>query len=157
MAYVVLKTLHVLSVTLFFGAGLASVLVKLHADRSGDPRVIAFALRSVVFADWVLTIPSGVMLPLTGFGMVWIAGHDWRSGWLAVGTVLYVVAGVSWLPAWRLQFRMRNAADQAVRAGAPLTSDYARWTRIWALLGVPAFIATVGAIWVMVAKGLAVG
>ena len=43
MAYVVLKTLHVLSVTLFFGAGLASVLVKLHADRSGDPRVIAFA------------------------------------------------------------------------------------------------------------------
>lgn len=153
MAYLVLKTLHILSVTFFFGAGLGSVLVKLHADRSGDPHAIAFALRTVVLADWLLTIPSGIVLPLTGFGMVWLVGYDWNHGWIAAGIGLYLVAGLTWLPAWRLQFRMRDAAATALRTGAPLPADYARWTRIWALLGVPAFLATVSAIFVMVAKG----
>ncbi|MFZ5478606.1 MAG: DUF2269 family protein [Myxococcota bacterium] len=157
MLYAALKTAHVLAVTLFFGAGLASVLLKLHADRSGDPRAIAFAHRAVVLADWVFTIPSGILLPLTGYWMVAIAGYDWRSGWVGWGLVLYVVAGVSWLPAWGLQFRMRDAAERAARTGEPLPAEYHRWTRIWALLGIPAFVAAVGAVWVMVAKGLAVG
>lgn len=157
MLYAALKTVHVLAVTLFFGAGLASVLVKLHADRTGDARALAFAHRTVVLADWVFTIPSGVLLPLTGFWMVWIADLEWRGGWVAVGTALYAIAGLCWVPAWVLQFRMRDAAEEAARTGRPLPPEFARWTRIWAALGAPAFVAAVGAVYVMVAKGLAVG
>lgn len=154
MLYVALKTVHVLAVTLFFGAGLASVLVKLHADRSGDVRVIAFAHRTVVLADWVFTIPSGLLLPLTGYAMVWTTGMEWRSGWVAVGAGLYAVAGLCWVPAWILQFRMRDAAEAAARDGGPLPPAFARWSRTWAALGAPAFVAAVTAVYVMVAKGL---
>lgn len=154
MVYIVLKTLHILSVTLFFGAGLASVLCKLHADHTGDPRAIAFAHRTVVLADWVFTIPAGILLPLTGFGMVWTVGYQWRTGWIALGIGLYAIAGLCWLPAWWLQFKMRDAADEAVRTGQPLPPEYKRWTKIWAVLGLPAFVAAVGAVYVMVGKGV---
>lgn len=152
-----LKTVHVLSVTLFFGAGLGSVLLKLAADRSKEPRVVAFAHRTVVLADWVFTIPSAVLLPTTGAAMVAIAGLEWRAGWVAWGLVLYAIAGCCWLPAWRLQFRMAAAADAWARDGTPLPPQFQRWTRTWALLGIPAFLAVVGAVYVMVAKGFAVG
>ncbi len=157
MTYLVLKTLHILSVTLFFGAGLGSVFVKLHADRTGDAHAIAFAHRTVVLADWLFTIPSGVLLPLTGFWMVWLVGYDWQHGWIAMGLGLYVIAGLSWLPAWRLQFLMRDAAVESARAGTPLPAAYTTWTRVWALLGIPSFLATVTAVFVMVAKGFVTG
>lgn len=154
MTYVVLKLLHIVAVTMFFGAGLCSVFVKLHADRTGDPHAIAFAHRVVVAADWVFTIPSGVALPLTGLGMMYVAGYPLSTPWIAWGFVLYVVAGLTWLPAWRLQFKMRDAAVEAARAGTPLPAAYHRWTRTWALLGVPSFFAAVGAMWMMVSKGV---
>ncbi len=153
MTYIALKVLHIVAVTLFFGAGLASVVLKLQADRSGDLRNVVFAHRAVVFADWVFTIPSGVLLPLTGAGMVWLFKWPWTSGWVATGIVLYVVAGVTWLPAWFLQFKMLRVAEAALRDGAPLPPEYHRWTRIWAALGFPAFLASVGAMWMMVGKG----
>ncbi len=155
MTYLVLKTLHIVAVTLFFGAGLASVVLKLHADRSGDVRDIAFALRAVVFADWVFTVPSGVLLPATGLGMVWAANYPLDTPWILGGLALYVVAGVSWIPAWLLQFKMRDTAERCAREGAALPPEYRRWTRVWAALGFPAFVASVGAMWLMVGKGFA--
>jgi uncharacterized membrane protein len=154
MMYALLKLAHIVSVTLFFGAGIASVVLKLRADRAGDVRDIAFALRHVVVADWLFTIPSGVLLPLTGAGMVMVAGYPWSTPWIMYGFALYVVAGLCWLPAWRLQFRMRDAAEAAVRGNTPLPPEYHRWTRIWAALGVPSFFASVGAMWMMVGKGM---
>lgn len=154
MTYALLKTAHILAVTLFFGAGLASVVLKLQADRQGDVRDIVFAHRAVVFADWVFTIPSGVLLPATGLGMVWVAGFPLSTPWIFWGIVGYVVAGVSWLPAWWLQFRMLETAERCAKEGAPLPPEYRRWTRIWAALGVPAFLASIGTVWLMVGKGV---
>lgn len=156
MTYALLKLLHIVAVTLFFGAGLASVFVKLQADRTGDPQALAFAHRVVVAGDWVFTIPAGVLLPATGLGMVWVAGYPLTTPWILWGIVLYVVAGLTWLPAWRLQFRMRDAAVEAARTGQPLPAAYHRWSRTWAALGIPAFLASVAAMWMMVGKGIGV-
>lgn len=154
MTYALLKLVHIVAVTLFFGAGLASVLLKVHADRSGDVRDIAFAHRAVVFADWVFTLPSGVLLPATGLGMVWVAGYPLQTPWILGGLLLYAVAGLSWIPAWLLQFRMRDTAVRCAATGQPLPETYRRQSRVWAALGIPAFLASIGAMWLMVGKGL---
>lgn len=153
MAYLVLKLVHILCATLFFGAGVASVFYKLRADAEQDPVALAFVHRNLVLADWIFTIPPGIGLPLTGGLMVWMTGMPWRSGWVAWGIVLYVVAGLCWLPAFYLQHRMRDAAVAAAQARQPLPPEYLRWTRIWGLLGVPSFCAAMGAMWMMVSKG----
>lgn len=157
MIYVLLKVAHILSATLFLGAGLASVFYKLAADHSGQPQAIAFVLQGVIRADWIFTIPSGVLLPLTGLGMAHTAGLPLSTPWITAGIVLYTVAGISWLPAFFLQYRMASLAKIAADTGQPLPPAYHRATRIWAMLGVPAFFAAVAAILIMTGKGMVLG
>lgn len=146
-----LKILHVLAATLFFGAGLATAWLKLRADRSGDPRVIAWACGHIVHADLVFTIPAGIAMPLTGVAMVVAMGLPWDTPFVVGGFVGWAVAGLFWLPAWRLQYRMRALAEAAAAAGSPLPDAYHHATRAWTLLGVPSFCAAVATIVVMVA------
>lgn len=157
MIYVLLKALHILALTLFFGAGLGSVTLKLWADRSGDIDQIVFASHAIVRADWLFTIPSAILLPATGLGMVWYAGYPLNERWILGGLVLYATAGLTWLPAWRLQFKMEAAARAAQRDGTPLPPEYHRWTRTWALLGVPSFFSVLTAVLLMVGKGVVTG
>jgi len=152
VSYPLLKTIHVLSMSLFFGAGLASAIVKLRADRTKDPRVIAFVLGHIVWADWLFTIPSGVLLPITGLWMVVLAGLPFTRPWIVLGIGFYAVAGLTWLPAAVLQLRMRRAADQALSTGQPLPPEYWRWTRAWIGLGIPSFGAALFTVYVMVTK-----
>ena len=152
MTYQYLKVIHILGVVLFFGAGLASATTKMRADLTGDPRTIAFALRQIVWADWLFTVPSAVILPVTGLWMAHLLGIPWTRGWVGAGLSLYVFAGVCWLPAVFLQLKMKGAAEIALRDDTPLSEDYHRWTRWWLVLGAPAFVASVGAIYIMVTK-----
>ena len=155
MIIFLLKTVHVLSAALFFGTGLGSAWYKWRADRSGDVRSIAWIQREIVLADWLFTVPSGVLLPVTGVAMAWSYGLPLTTPWIATGIAGYTVAGLCWLPAAWLQLRMRRLADQAVLRGEPLPDAFHRAARQWLLLGVPAFLAAALTIWVMVAKGAA--
>ena len=152
MIYAWLKAVHVIAATFFFGAGLALALTKWRADRTGDLRVMAFAMRHIVWADWLFTLPSGLVLPITGIWMASLVGLPWTSGWVGLGILLYAIAGLTWLPAAFLQLRMRAMVEAALRTGAPLDPVYARYSRTWALLGVPAFLAAVFTVFLMVMK-----
>jgi uncharacterized membrane protein len=81
-----------------------------------------------------------------------LAGFPLLSGWIGLGLILYVVAGVFWLPVIGIQLRMRNLAREAERTNAPLPAAYFRLFHIWVACGFPAFAAVVGIIWLMVAK-----
>jgi len=146
------KTLHIISATIFFGAGLMSAWWKLRGDRSGDVRVIAFAQREIVLADWVFTVPSGFISPLTGAYLVHAYSLPWTTDWVVVSIGGFVVATVCWLPAAALQVKLKRMADEALAQGTPLPAQFHRYNRVWLLLGVPAFAAAVGIIWTMVAK-----
>lgn len=150
--YLFLKTIHIIAATMFFGSGMASAFLKWHADRQGDLAQIVFAQRAIVRADWVFTVPSGVLLPATGFWMAWLVGFPMWSGWIAWGIGLYILAGICWLPAAWLQIRMRDVASHALATSSSLPAEYARWSRIWLILGFPAFIASALVIYVMVSK-----
>ena len=106
----------------------------------------------VVFADWVFTVPAGVVLPLSGLLLAWQYGLPLTTPWVLEAILGYAAAGLTWLPAAGLQLRMRRLSAEARRAGAPLPPEWRRAQRTWALLGLPSFGVSVVVVWVMVSK-----
>ena len=155
MFLIALKTVHILAAMLFFGTGLGSVFYKLRADTSGNLEIVAWCQRSIVLADWLFTVPSAVVLPVTGLWMALARGIPITSGWILWGLTGYVLAGVTWLPAAFLQIRMRDLADEALRSGEPLSPKFHTYRRIWLALGFPSFLAAMTVIYVMVFRNAA--
>ena len=152
MSYLLLKYLHILSMVLLFGTGLGSAFYKWMADRSGNVAHIAVTNRHVVLADWIFTTPTVIFQPISGLWMVHLLGLPLTTPWIAISLSLYVVAGVCWLPVVWLQIRMRTLADIAVKTQSALPTLYWRYARIWFGLGVPAFIAMLAVVFLMVFK-----
>jgi len=152
MLYEILKTVHILSATVLFGTGLGTAWFMWRADRSGDAATIATTARNVVLADWLFTLPAIIVQPLSGAGLVQMAGYSPTETWLLWSYGLYFLAGACWLPVVWLQIRMRNLAMSAVAGGAPLPARYRRYARLWFVLGWPAFTAVIFIVYLMVAK-----
>ena len=152
MDYLWLKALHILSAILLFGTGLGSAFYKFMADRRGDLSAIATTNRHVVLADWLFTTPTILIQPLTGLWMARIAGWPLTEPWLLASLILYLIAGACWLPVVVLQIRMRDLSAAAVQDNAPFSLRYRRYARIWFWLGIPAFIAMVLTVLLMVLK-----
>ncbi len=153
MEYLLVKWVHVLSSTLLFGTGLGSALYLFFTNRSREPRAIAVVTRRVVWADWLITTPTGILQPLTGAYLVHLAGLPWGATWIVGSFVLYGVAMLCWLPVVWLQIRMAAMAEAAVAVGASTLPDrFWRYHRIWTALGIPAFAGFVVIFYLMVVK-----
>lgn len=152
MTYALLKTLHVLSMVLLFGTGLGSAFYKWMADRSGNVAHIAVTNRHVVLADWIFTTPTVIFQPLSGLGMVYLLDVPLATPWLSLSLCLFFIAGACWLPVVWLQIRMQKIAADAVARAIPLPMLYWRMARWWFWLGVPAFMAMVLVVALMVFK-----
>ncbi len=146
------KLVHVLAAIFFMGFGLGSFFYKWVGARTKDPRVVRFCDDHIVLADWIFTVPSGLILPATGLYLADAYGLPWSTGFVATGLWGYAIAGVTWLPAARLQLVMRQMAREADTTGTPLPPAYFKAMRTWTLLGVPSFGAALVTIWAMVTK-----
>lgn len=152
MSYLALKYLHILSMVLLFGTGLGSAFYKWMADRNGNVINIATTNRHVVIADWVFTTPTVIFQPISGIWLASLMSIPLATPWIAISLALYVVAGICWLPVVWLQIRMRELSKTAVETGMPLTRQYWRYARAWFYLGVPAFIAMMLIVFLMIFK-----
>jgi uncharacterized membrane protein len=150
--YMLLKLLHVLSSTVLFGTGMGIAFFKWITDRTGDVRAIRIVTERTVLADYVFTTPAVIVQPVTGFAMIALAGYPLFSSWIVWSVVLYLLAGVCWLPVVWLQIRMRDLARVADAQGAALPALYWRYQRLWFVLGIPAFSALVVIFWLMLNK-----
>lgn len=151
-AYLWLKWLHVLSSTVLFGTGLGTAFQMWFAHRRGDPATIAVVARNVVLADWLFTLPAGIVQPVTGIALALTTDLNPFTSWLVATYVLYLLAFACWVPVVILQLRVRELAKAAVRSHTPLAADYHSAMRLWFVLGWPAFIALVVVFLLMVAK-----
>ena len=152
MTYLFLKYSHLLSMVLLFGTGLGSAFYKWMADRNGNIQNIAITNKHVVFADWVFTTPTVIIQPLTGIWMASIIGWPLTTDWILISLILYFIAGACWLPVVFLQIRMQKISELALKNNTELPKGYWRYARIWFWLGVPAFIAMVLVVLLMVFK-----
>jgi uncharacterized membrane protein len=153
MAYDICKLVHLLGVILLLGNVTVTSIWKLYADRSRDPRIIAFAQRLVTVTDWFFTAWGILLLVVGGYGAAWVAGMDpLRDGWLVWSELLFVAAGAIWacilVP---IQIRQARMA-RAFAGGGAIPAEYWRASRLWIIWGLVATIPLVGAMWTMVAK-----
>lgn len=150
--YLWLKWAHVLSSTILFGTGIGTAFQMWFAHRRGDPTAIAAVARNVVLADWLFTLPAGIVQPATGIALAINGGIDPFASWLVATYALYLLAFVCWVPVVVLQLRVRDLAEAAVDSGSTLPAEYTQSMRIWFALGWPAFLALMLVFLLMIAK-----
>lgn len=151
-SYLWLKWLHILSGAVLFGTGLGTAFQMWSAHTRGDVRSIAIVARNVVLADWLFTLPAGLVQPMTGLMLATRAGINLSASWLVATYLLYALAFVCWVPVVALQIRARDLAGRAADANQPLPPEYHRAMRLWFTLGWPAFIALLVVFLLMIAK-----
>ncbi len=152
MIFLTLKTIHILSAFLLFGTGLGSAFYKFSADRGGVLENIVVTNKNVVLADWIFTTPTVIIQPITGIIMANMMNLPLTTPWIMLTLILYAIAGICWLPVVVLQIRMHKLSKQALENGTALTEQYHRYARLWFWLGVPAFLAIMIVIVLMVFK-----
>jgi uncharacterized membrane protein len=151
--YLALKVLHIVSVVLFLGNIITGVFWKAHADRTRDARLMAHALDGVIRSDRMFTMPAVFLIIITG---VWLAIEGGfpilRTDWIWQSLILFGISGVLFgAQVAPLQKKMHALAQQAA-GGAPMSPDYARLTRRWAIAGGVATLAPLLAVVLMVVK-----
>jgi uncharacterized membrane protein len=147
-----LRWLHVIGATVLLGTGAGIAFFMLMAHRTRDPVLIAHTAGVVVVADVVFTAAAVILQPITGYLLMGQIGWPMDQGWIVVSLALYVLTGLCWLPVVWIQLRLRDLARDAARSGTTLPANYDTLFRRWFLLGIPAFIAVLCILWLMVVK-----
>ena len=146
------KWVHILSSTLLFGTGIGTAFFFVSAIRTRDPQFIAKTGKTVVLADYLFTLTSGIVQPVTGLFLVHYHGYSLGDAWLFWTLVLYVIALCCWLPVVWLQIKLTKMATEAAAAHQPLPQYFFKFFWWWFALGWPAFVGLVVVFWLMVAK-----
>jgi len=152
--YTTIKTLHILSSTILFGTGIGIAFFMLRSWFTNDIHEKFYAARNTVLADYVFTFPAAVIQPVSGVALIHMVGFDWTARWLMATYVIYIIAGLCWLPVVWIQIQLKNMCKAAVESGTQLPDRYHKLFRIWFLLGWPAFAGFLLVFFLMVAKPL---
>lgn len=152
LPHLALLLVHVLSAAVLFGTGAGIAFFMVAAHHTRDARTVAAVARIVVLADFVFTASAVVVQPVSGAGLIALAGWRWNEPWLLAAYALYVLTGACWLPVVWIQMRLKRLAEQAAAEGAALPDAYRRLYRFWFALGWPAFAAVIGIYALMLAK-----
>jgi uncharacterized membrane protein len=151
-AYLLIKTVHVITATVLFGTGLGIAFFMFRSCFTDSLCEKFYAIRTTVLADYLFTAPAAVLQPATGAWLIWDGGFRWDDSWLIATYVLYAIAGLCWLPVVAIQIRLKQIVAACLRAGKPLPHEYHRLFRVWFVLGWPAFLALAAVFFLMVVK-----
>jgi uncharacterized membrane protein len=152
MLFNFIKILHVISAAILFGLGLTTASYMWWVNIKGNIKEIAAATHLVVVADWIFTGVSGLLQPITGAAMIYLAGYSWSQFWIWAGLLGYIIAGICWLPVVYLQIKLGEIASIAAQNNTKLPLKYYRYYRYWFLLGWPAFISLIFVFYLMVMR-----
>jgi len=148
----ILRWAHVLGACVLIGTGAGIAFFMLMAHRTQDARLVAHTAGIVVLADLVFTASAVIIQPVTGVWLALSIGWPLTSSWILLSVGLYVFIGALWLPVVWMQHRMWMLARQAAAANDPLPPEYQRLYRLWFAFGVPAFLAILVLLWLMIAR-----
>jgi uncharacterized membrane protein len=151
--YQLLVYAHILGVILLAGNITITAFWKVLADMSRDPRLIAYATRAVIIADWLFTVP-GIVLTL-GAGVAIALMGNWpllEVSWLSWSVVWFVVAGILWLVFLiPLQIKQNRAAKLFAQTG-DIPQSYWTHARLWITIGLIATVPLLIILYLMVVK-----
>lgn len=157
-AYLIVKTLHILSAMLIAGTGFGTAFYLFVTNRSGSVPAQSVVSHWVCKADFWFTTPAVIFQPLSGLWMMYQLKMPITATWIWVSLALYAFAGVCWLPVVWWQIQMRNLAKTANdnlennRGETTLPSEYWKLAKKWEMMGYPAFTAVIVIFFLMVMK-----
>jgi len=150
--YFIVKTAHILSSTILFGTGIGIAFFMFRSHFTNDLQEKLYATRNTVLADYIFTFPAVIIQPLTGFWLIWQSGYDWTSLWLVTTYVLYIIAGICWLPVVWIQIQLKEMILHCIEHDAELPTQYSHYFKLWFILGWPAFVSLIAIFFLMVMK-----
>ena len=65
---------------------------------TNDVKIIAHTFKKTVLADLIFTTPAIVIQPISGLLLVHYQGYHLFETWLSISYILYIIAGLCWLP-----------------------------------------------------------
>jgi len=150
--YFAFKYLHVLGAIVILGTGAGIAFFMLMAHRSGNTDFIARTSAVVVIADALFTLTAVIAQPITGGVLMRLSSTAISERWLAISLVLYLIAGLFWVPVIFMQIEIRDLARAAAEKRMPLPPHYFALFRRWVAFGVPGFGSVMIILWLMIAK-----
>ena len=150
--YLLLKTLHLIGVILFLGNIIVTGWWKAMADRTRDPKIVAFAQGQVSATDRVFTLGGILILAAAGAGGAVYGGIAATTPWIEWGNAFFAGSGIVWIACLvPLQTKLGRMARNFAQGGA-IPADYWRLERWWVIFGLIATLLPLGAVVVMVFK-----
>jgi uncharacterized membrane protein len=152
--YLAMKTLHILAVVLFLGNILTGLFWKAHADRTGDPRIIAHTLEGIIRSDRWFTIPGVVLIVGFGVAAAILGGLPiLGTGWIWQSIVLFGISGLAFmLQVAPLQRRLLGLAAAGIGSQRWEAAAYRRLSHRWEFWGILAILTPLAALGLMVYK-----
>ncbi len=153
MSYELLKAIHIFGAILLLGNITVTAWWKGMANRTGSPRVIAFAQRQVTLTDFLFTLPGAVLIVASGDFIGYVLMTDsWNIRWLTWGRLLFIASGLIWLfvliPLQIKQARLARAFAHATE----IPEVYWRLNRYWYVFGTVAVLLPLANLYWMVFK-----
>ena len=154
--YLILKTIHIISVVLFLGNIITGLFWKAQADATRDPRLVAHALRGVIRSDAFFTIPAVLLIIVSG---VWLASEAGLpllgTRWIFWSLIAFGLSGILFgAVVAPYQKKMINEALAAAPGADWPSPAYRRMSRTWEVVGIIAILLPLGALALMVLKSL---
>jgi uncharacterized membrane protein len=150
--YLLLKWIHILSSVALVGVGFGSAFYLYFINRTRNVAAIAEVSQLVVRADYWFTAPTVIIQPASGIALASMAGYPLTQSWLLATYVLFILAGMWWLPVVWLQIQMAKMAKAAAANNTGLPQRYWHYAIIWERLGMLAFPSMVAVYGLMVFK-----
>lgn len=95
--YQLLKSIHLLGVTIFLGNIIVTAVWKILADKTKTPAIVAYAQRLVTIIDFVFTAVGATLIVISGRIMSTSFGEIGNVLWLSWGWWLFIASGLIWL------------------------------------------------------------
>lgn len=150
-SYLLLKLIHILSAVVITGTGAGIAFFMFMANRSNNPQAVYITAKTVIVGDWVFTTPAVITQVVTGLMLMNKLHYSFTSIWFYWVIGLFVFIGICWLPVLRIQYRLKELAEQSLETNQ-IHPEFKRLMRVWILLGIPAFLAILIIFWMMVFK-----
>ncbi|WP_316568887.1 DUF2269 domain-containing protein [Neobacillus sp. YIM B06451] len=147
-------TLHLIGVVLFVGNIITAAFWKIRADLKKNPVEIHSAVKNVMLADYIFTIPGLVLIIVSGSIMAARAGMPMSGfNWLMLSLILFAITGIIWavilIP---MQLKMIRYSADSIESGT-ISKDYQDSSRWWAVFGIAATLLPLVILYLMVMKG----
>lgn len=127
MGYEALIALHLFGMVLFAGHALVGGWWKAGAERTGDPRIVAFALRRQASGEYLFGLPGLLLLLFTGEYLS-ASFYQKSPGWVHLGRLLFLAAALVWLAGL---VPLRRAQAALLRRSSLLGERYRRLGGYW--------------------------